>query len=47
MLLHKVRGFAFRLTGLILGIIGAVVSITSIVFSTIGMVKAANARRDK
>jgi hypothetical protein len=46
-MLHRVRGFAFRLTGLILGIIGAVVSITSIVFSTIGLVKAAHASRER
>ena len=37
---HKVRGGAFRLVGLILGIIGAAVSITSIVFSAIGMHQA-------
>lgn len=30
------RGFAFRLTGLILGIVGTVVSVTAIVFSAIG-----------
>ena len=34
------KGFGFRLTGLILGIVGTVISITSIVFSAIGMVKA-------
>jgi hypothetical protein len=38
--MRTVRGFAFRLTGLILGIIGAVVSTTAIVFSTIGFLKA-------
>ncbi len=31
------RGFAFRLTGLILGIVGAVVSVTAIVFSAVGL----------
>jgi hypothetical protein len=46
-MLHRARGFAFRLTGLILGIIGAVVSITSIVFSTIGLVKAARYSRER
>ena len=34
---NKVRGGAFRLTGLILGIIGATVSITAIVFSAVGL----------
>lgn len=34
---NKVRGGAFRLTGLILGIIATTVGVTSIVFSTIGM----------
>ena len=33
---NKIRGGAFRLTGLILGIVGATVSLTAIVFSTIG-----------
>ena len=33
---QKVRGHAFRLVGLILGIIGATVSITSIVFRGAG-----------
>ena len=33
----KVRGHAFRLVGLILGIIGATVSITAIVFSAVGL----------
>lgn len=36
----KIRGRAFRLVGLILGIIAAVVSVTSIVFSAIGMRQA-------
>lgn len=34
---NKTRGGAFRLTGLILGIIGASVSITAIVFAAIGL----------
>lgn len=34
---NNVRGSAFRLTGLILGIIGVTVSVTSIVFSTVGL----------
>ena len=33
---NKIRGGAFRLTGLILGIVGATVSLTAIVFSTGG-----------
>lgn len=37
---NKVDGFAFRLTGLILGIVGAVVSVTGIVFSVIGLYRA-------
>jgi 5,10-methenyltetrahydromethanopterin hydrogenase len=46
-MLHRARGFAFRLTGLILGIIGTVVSVTAIVFSTIGLVKAAHCSRER
>lgn len=34
---NKVRGGAFRLTGLILGIIAATIAVTSIIFSAIGM----------
>lgn len=41
------KGFAFRLTGLILGSIGAVVSITAIVFSAVGMVKARQCKNCK
>ena len=37
---NKIRGGAFRLTGLILGIVGATVSLTAIVFSTIGLHQA-------
>ena len=37
---NKVRGSAFRLTGLILGIIGITVSVTSIVFSAVGLHRA-------
>ena len=36
----KVRGHVFRLVGLILGIIGATVSITGIVFSALGLHQA-------
>lgn len=38
--MKKVKGFAFRLVGLILGIVGAVVSVTAIVFSTVGLLQA-------
>ena len=34
---NKVRGAAFRLVGLILGIIATAAGVTSIVFSAIGM----------
>lgn len=38
---NKIRGGAFRLTGLILGIVGATgLSLTAIVFSTIGLHQA-------
>lgn len=37
---QKIRGHAFRLVGLILGIIGATISITSIVFAAIGLHQA-------
>ena len=37
---NKVRGGAFRLTGLILGIIGTVVGVTGVIFSAIGMHQA-------
>lgn len=42
-----IRGFAFRLTGLILGIVGAAVSVTSIVFSAIGLAKARQCKHCK
>ena len=37
---NKIRGGAFRLTGLILGIVGATVSLTAIVFSAVGLHQA-------
>ena len=37
---NKIRGGAFRLTGLILGIVGATVSLTAIVFSPTGLHQA-------
>ena len=42
---QKVRGHAFRLVGLILGIIGATVSITSIVFAALGLHQARLCKR--
>ena len=36
----KIRGHGFRLVGLILGIIGATVSVTAIVFASLGMHQA-------
>ena len=36
----KIRGRGFRITGLVLGIIGATVSITAIVFSALGLHQA-------
>ena len=33
----KVRGFAFRLTGLILGIIATTVGVAAIIFSELGL----------
>lgn len=43
----KVPGFAFRLTGLILGITGAVTSVTAIVFAAIGLHRARSCRHCK
>ena len=37
---NKVPGHGFRLVGLILGIVGAVVATTSLVFSAIGLHQA-------
>ena len=37
---NKIRGGAYRLTGLILGIVGATVSQAAIVFSTLGLHQA-------
>ena len=36
----KVRGHGFRLVGLILGIVGATISITAVVFSALGLHQA-------
>ena len=36
----KIRGRGFRVVGLVLGIVGATVSVTSIVFSALGMHQA-------
>lgn len=37
---NKIRGGAFRIAGLVLGIIGAVVSVNAIIFSAIGLHQA-------
>ena len=34
---HKIRGGAFRLVGLILGIVATSIGVTAIIFSAIGM----------
>lgn len=44
-MMRKQKGFAFRLTGLILGIVGFAVSVTAIVFSAIGLYKAEAEKR--
>ena len=36
----KVRGFGFRLTGLILGIIATTVGVAAIIFSAVGLHRA-------
>lgn len=36
----KIRGRGFRVVGLVLGIVGATVSVTSIVFSALGLHQA-------
>lgn len=45
MLQPGVKGFAFRLTGLILGIVGVVVAASAIAFSAIGLYKASVAAK--
>ncbi|MBU3820166.1 MAG: hypothetical protein H9864_07350 [Candidatus Faecalibacterium intestinavium] len=46
-MLQKIKGFAFLVSGLVLGIIGAVVSITAIVLSAVGMGKVHSARKKR
>lgn len=46
-MLQRVKGFAFLISGLVLGIIGAVVSITAIVLSAVGMAKSHRARKSR
>ena len=38
--MREVKGFGFRLTGMILGIVGITISVTAIVFAVIGWRKA-------
>ncbi len=46
-MLRRIKGFAFLVSGLVLGIIGTVVSVTAIVLSAVGMGQTHRARRDK
>ena len=46
-MVHKLKGFGFLVSGLVLGIIGAVVSITAIVLSAVGMGKVHSARKKR
>lgn len=46
-MLQKIKGFAFLVSGLVLGIIGTVVSITAIVLSAVGMGKFQRARKNR
>ncbi len=46
MLSREIKGFAFRLTGIILGAVGLTVMVTSIVFTAIGLHKAAKYKAD-
>lgn len=43
----RMKGFAFRLVGLILGIVGTVVSVTAIVFSAVGLLQARRCKHCK
>lgn len=45
--MKQIPGKAFRVTGLILGILGAIVSVTGIVFSAVGMHKARQCKHCK
>lgn len=44
---HKKRGLAFRLTGLILGIVGTTTSVVAIVFAAIGLHRARQCKHCK
>lgn len=43
---HGLKGFAFLVSGLVLGIIGAVASTTAIVLSAVGMAKVRSAGKN-
>lgn len=42
---QRIRGHAFRVVGLVLGIVGATVSITAIVFAALGLHQARLCKR--
>lgn len=44
---HGLKGFAFLVSGLVLGIIGTTVSVTAIVLSAVGIGRARAALKDK
>ncbi len=43
---HGLKGFAFLVSGLVLGIIGATVSATAIALSAVGMAKVRRANKN-
>ena len=45
--IRNIRGMAFRVAGLILGIVGVLVSVNAIVFSAIGMHRARQCKHCK
>lgn len=45
--MRRIEGMAFRVAGLVLGIVGAIVSTNAIIFSAIGMHKARQCRHCK
>ena len=45
-MVHKLKGFGFLVSGLVLGIIGVVASVTAIVLSGVGIGLVKKARTD-
>ena len=45
-MVHKLKGFGFLVSGLVLGIIGAVASVTAIVLSGVGIGLVSKARKE-